>query len=377
MINVFEPDFGELEIQELSKTIESRWIGKGRKEEIFREQFSKYIGTDPENLVTYNSCTEAFFQLFEFLNLPVGSEVIVPSISFVGVANAIKASGAKIVFCDVDPRNGNPRLENIVENLTKNTRAIVYQHFGGNMTEIKRISEFCKENNLILIEDAAAALGSFSENVAAGLFGDYGMWSFDAMKSISCGDGGMLYSKDMKNIQTLKTQGYLGLDFTSGMERSRDSHDRWWNFEVQALGRRSIMNDLSATLGVVQLSRMAEKLQKRTHIYEMYVNGFANNQNIEIVNRSNIDLQTKHSHYFFAIRLRVGRDSLANYLRKNDIYTTYRYLPLHKQKIYDSYKELSQSEIFENEILLLPMHTNLTDENVSKVINCVVDFTNG
>ena len=264
MINVFEPDIGELEIQELTKTIESRWIGKGKQEEYFREQFAKFIDVKPENLITYNSCTEAFFQLFEFLNLPKGSEVVLPSISFVGVANAIYASGVKIIFCDVDPSDGNPRLDDIVKCINKNSRAVVFQHFGGNMGEISRISEFCKENNLILVEDAAAALGSFSDEHAAGTFGDYGMWSFDAMKSISCGDGGMLYSKEVSDIQKLKTQGYLGLDFISGMERSKDSHDRWWNFEVQTPGRRSIMNDLSASLGIVQLSRMAEKLQKRS-----------------------------------------------------------------------------------------------------------------
>ena len=376
MINVFEPDLGELEVLEIAKTISTKWVGRGEKEETFREQFSNYVLVNPENLVTYNSCTEAFFQLFEFLNLPKGSEVIIPSISFVGVANAISASGAKIIFCDVDTSDGNPKLENIIEYVNQNTRAVVFQHYGGNMGEIDRISEFCKKKNLILVEDAAAALGSFSKNKAAGTFGDYGMWSFDAMKSVSCGDGGMLFSRELKDIQKLKTQGYLGLNFISGMERSKDSHDRWWNFEVQAPGRRSIMNDLSATLGIVQLSRMTEKLQKRNEVYQKYVNGFKNSKRIKIISKLNVNQQNKHSYYFFAIRLRVGRDSVAKHLIKNDIYTTYRYVPLHKQILYGPYKKLPQSEIFESEVLLLPMHTNLTDDNVSKIINCVLDYTN-
>lgn len=377
MINVFEPDLGDLEIEAVTETILSKWIGKGSKEKKFREDFAIYLNTSSENLISYNSCTEGFFQLFEFLNLKSSDEVILPTISFVGVANAVKASGAKIIFCDIDERTGNPTLKNIKDKISKNTKAVVYQYYGGNLGQIEKISEYCKNNKILLIEDAAAAIGTSKNGIVAGRYGDFAIWSFDAMKSISCGDGGILFSREPKNIETLLIQGYLGLDFKSGLDRSNNSHDRWWDFRVKTLGRRSIMNDISASIGIIQLGRLEEKCKKRHLLYQMYLEGLSEIKNLRILTEFEPGKNNSHSFYFFPVSIIGDRDFVAKKLRELNIYTTFRYLPLHKQGIYGDLAPLPAAEKFANEVLLLPMHTNLTQENIKYIIDSLKSCING
>ena len=373
MINVFEPDLGNLELEALETTIASKWIGKGKKEEAFRNTFGALIGVPGDSIVTYNSCTEAFFQLFEFLKLPQDSEVIIPTVSFVGVANSVAASGSKIRFCDINPKSGNPDLEDIQKATTPNTRAVIFQHYGGNMGEIDKIAEFCRRNQILLIEDAAAALGSTLNGKSAGIFGDYGLWSFDAMKSVSCGDGGALYSKNRDVVDSLRIQGYLGLDFTSGLNRSNESNDRWWNFEVKNLGRRSILNDLAASIGLVQLSRFAEKSEKRNYLFKLYSSSLTEFPDIKVLIDDSSEV-TGHSYYFLPLWVESRRDDLANFLKSNGVYTTFRYLPLHHQRIYGSENYLPKADEFAEHVLLLPMHTNLKTEEVQLICNLLKTF---
>ncbi len=374
MINVFEPDLGDLELDALENTILSKWIGKGKKEEAFRNAFGEIIGVPGDSIVTYNSCTEAFFQLFEFLKFPHGSEVILPTISFVGVANSVAASGLIIKFCDINPEFGNPDLADIQKVITENTRAVVFQHYGGNLGEIEKISEFCRQENIVLIEDAAAALGSTLNGKSAGVFGDYGLWSFDAMKSISCGDGGALYAKNNSEVGELRIQGYLGLDFTSGLDRSNEANDRWWNFEVKNFGRRSILNDLAASIGLIQLSRFEEKKTIRNHLFKAYSSELSSVATIKILVDHSAGV-TGHSHYFLPIWVSSRRDELAYFLKSNGVYTTFRYLPLHHQKIYNAREAiLPGADTFAEHVLLLPMHTNLTTDIVQRICNLIKTF---
>lgn len=373
MINVFEPDLGNLELLALNETISSKWIGKGAKEERFREEFAGLIGLPKDSLVTYNSCTEAFFQLFEYLRFSPDSEIVVPSVSFVGVANAVSASGARIRFCDVDAATGNPTLRDIENVCNEKTRAVIFQHYAGNMGEIDLIAQFCKINGYILIEDAAAAIGSKKNGKSAGTFGDYGLWSFDAMKSVSCGDGGMLYAKAESDIPALKVQGYLGLDFSSGVTRANESLDRWWNFEVLGLGRRSILNDLAASIGLIQIARFGEKIEKRRAIYKKYKQNLSNQNRVKIMVEFD-ERSQEHSLYFLPIWAEEDRDGLAIFLKTHGVYTTFRYMPLHFQKIYDCPSPLINSEIFSEKVLLLPMHTNLTVENIDFICDLVKRF---
>lgn len=193
------------------------------------------------------------------------------------------------------------------------------------------------------------------------------------MKSISCGDGGALYAKNASDIDSLRIQGYLGLDFTSGLDRANQANDRWWNFEVKNLGRRSILNDLAASIGLVQLSRFEEKIKIRTRLSKLYLDELTPLHEVKVLIEQRQEV-TGHSFYFLPIWANSYRDELANFLKSNGVYTTFRYLPLHHQPIYGCTKVLPGSDSFADHVLLLPMHTNLRDEEVQFICSLVRDF---
>jgi dTDP-4-amino-4,6-dideoxygalactose transaminase len=193
MINVYQPTLGKEELEALRKVFESNWLGKGKKVAGFEEKYAEHIRTSKDLVLTTNCCTEGLFSSMHLLDIQPGDEVIVPTISFIGAGNAVCAHGAKMVLCDVDPHTLNARAEDIEKVITPKTKAILLLHYGGISCNMDEIMPLVKKYNLKLIEDAAAGVCSFYRGKAIGTFGDMGMWSFDAMKILVCGDGGMLH----------------------------------------------------------------------------------------------------------------------------------------------------------------------------------------
>ena len=165
MINIYQPQLGKEELNAIKKVFKSNWIGKGKLEERFKKNIASqlrfdtaeygYTCTHIDNLLTINSCTEALFQILELLNLNVNDEVVIPSISFIGVANAIKNTNATIRFCDVNKRTLNVELSHLEKVYNKNTKAVILLHYAGVPCNLDPILKFCKEKNIIVIEDNA------------------------------------------------------------------------------------------------------------------------------------------------------------------------------------------------------------------------------
>ena len=236
------------------------------------------------------------------------------------------------------------------------------------------IKELCKLNNIILIEDSACAVKSFYKGKAAGTFGDMGIWSFDSMKTISTGDGGMIYLKDSNLTDKAKELLYLGVPSRqkSGLDNSSLGKNNWWEIEVNALGRRSIMNNISGAIGLAQLAKLNSFLNRRREIYEIYLNQLSEINWLKLPPK--LEDYIESSYYFFWIQLEK-RNELARYLLNNDVYTTFRYWPLNKIKYFNKYHEkFKNSEFASSSTLNLPIHQSLTDENISKIIDLLNSF---
>ena len=215
-INIYEPKLGDEELNAIKEVFDSNWLGYGRqgsKQEEFVKQFSKKIilnnfegmafsNCNEKDLITISCCSEALFQTINFLISP-GDEVIIPSINFIAAANAVISKGGVPIFCDVNPRTLNVELEHIQNKVNKKTKAIILLHFAGIPCDIKNISEFCKHNKIKVIEDNANSPFSKVDTQSTGTFGDVGLWSFDPMKVITTGDGGLIYSRDKKLLQKI------------------------------------------------------------------------------------------------------------------------------------------------------------------------------
>lgn len=375
MINVFQPQLGQEELNAVNDVFKSNWIGKGKKTDQFECDFANYIGVNRDQIVSTTCCTVAMFCILKLLKLEKNDEVIIPSIGFVGAANAIVDSGAKIIFCDVDKRTLNVTFDLFKQKVTNKTKALLLIHYGGiPVNDIFEIRDYCSKLGICLIEDSACSVSSKYNGEHCGSIGDFGAFSFDAMKILVCGDGSMIFCKDPKDKAKLDKILYLGLESKSGLSNTVDS--KWWEFDISSYSNRHIMNDILSAIGIEQLKKLDDFIRRRKEIWNKYNYEFEkNNDWISIPPLINQNISS--SYYFYWIQVgREYRDDLAMYLKKNGVYTTFRYYPLHKVNFYGCNERLIGAEECSETTLCLPIHQSLTDEEVGRVINIIGEFKN-
>ncbi|GAA1007469.1 DegT/DnrJ/EryC1/StrS family aminotransferase [Streptomyces thermogriseus] len=366
MINVFQPSLGEEELRAVAEVFADNWPGHGRRTKEFERAFARHIDVDPDHVIFINSCTSGLFLTADVLDLGPGDDVVLPSAGFVAAANAIAASGARPVFCDVDPRTLNPSVAHVEQALTPRTKAVLVLHYGGYPGEVADIARLCRRRGITLVEDTACAVASRVGDTACGTFGDIAVWSFDSAKVLVTGDGGMLYARDPETARKARELAYHGLEHDSGFAAARVS-ERWWEINVRSFGRRVVGNDLTAAIGTVQLRRLPEIVERRreiAHLYDRLLAGID-----EVLTPPALPAGHVSTHYFYWVQMdpRI-RDGVAADLLDEGIYTTFRYPPLHKVPAYGAQDlELPGVESAAERTLLLPLHQGLDDTDVHTV----------
>jgi aminotransferase len=365
MINLFQPQLGKEELAALGETVDSRWIGSGPRTKAFEAEFAAHLDVDPEQVLFLASGTASLFLALDLLDLEPGNEVVLPSAFFIAAANAIVARGARPVFCDVDPRTVNPRPSDIAGAITPRTKAVVILHYGGYPGAVREIADICRSADITLIEDSACSIASTVDGKACGTFGDLATWSFDAMKVLTTGDGGMLFVRDREQAVRARRLAYHGLAHLSGFEGARVTA-QWWNLDVREPGRRVIGNDLTAAIGSVQLRRLGEFIDRRKEIVAAYDRELADVDGL--LTPPPLPAGHATSYYFYWVQLDGNiRDRIASELYSAGIYTTFRYEPLHRVPLYGFDGTLPDTEFLATRTLLLPLHTGLTDSDVRTV----------
>lgn len=371
MINVFQPSLGVEELERIKKVFESNWLGKGKINDEFELGFAAHLNVDRRHVFTTNCCSEGLFASMHMFNIGPGDEVIMPTVSFVGAGNAVYASGAKLALCDVDPRTLNVRACDIEEKISPNTKAIMFIHYGGVPCEMDEIMALAKKHNLYVIEDSACSVSSTYKGRACGTIGDMGMWSFDAMKILVCGDGSMLYFMDPELKIKAEKWLYFGLESKSGYSNSIDK--KWWEYDVSSFGHRAVMNDITAAMAVEQLKKLPGFIAKRKAIHEEYDRLLSDLSWLDTP-LALADYCTS-SYYFYHIQVKTAqRDDLAKYLREHGVYTTFRYFPLHRVKHYGINGSFPNADYSADHTLCLPIHQSLSMEDVATVAQLIHDF---
>ncbi len=372
MINVFQPSLGDDELKKISEVFSSNWLGKGELVSEFENKFANYLGANTQNIKSTNCCTEGLFSSMKILGIKEDEEVIMPTISFVGAANAVCANKSKLVFCDVDKRTLNVTAKDIEKKITNKTKAILLLHYGGVPCEMDEIMEMARAYKIPVIEDSACSIASKYKSKACGTIGDVGIWSFDAMKILVCGDGGALYIKDEEKANYAEKLMYFGLESKSGFSNAIDN--KWWEFEISQFGHRSIMNDITAAMALVQLEKLKGFIQRRKEIHQMYNDALANIGWLDLPYQIKKDCES--SYYFYHIQVKNDkRDQLASYLRNKGVYTTFRYYPLHWVSLYGQKNQrFENAEYASNHTLCIPIHQSLKNEEVIYIIEQIKEF---
>lgn len=367
MINVFGSRVGQEEITHVSKVMESQWMGFGKKVEEFESLFQEKTST--QNFLMVDSGSNALFMALTLLDLPKGSEVILPSFTWVSCAQAVLMNGLKPVFCDVEVSSQNVTADLIKPHITSNTSAIMVVHYAGKPVDMDPILEL----GIPVIEDAAHAVDSYYKGKLCGSIGDVGIFSFDAVKNITTIEGGGIITRTKEMYERAKRLRYCGIG-KSGFEAAASSANqnvRWWEYNISEPFIKMLPNNVGAAVGIEQLKKLEDLQGHRKKIWDFYQNNL-NGDFLQKPLDSNED--ERHSFFTYVISVNRDRDALARFLMDNGIYTTLRYHPLHLNSLYGSNNILPNSEKLNEIALSLPIHPNVTLEDANYIVEKIHSF---
>jgi len=368
MISVFGSLVGTEEIKNVSACMESQWMGFGSNVTKFEQNFSSKFGV--ANFAMVDSGSNALYMAVSLLDLPKGSEIILPSFTWVSCAQAILLAGHLPVFCDVDPVTMNVRREDVEARITSNTRAIMVVHYAGLPVDMDPLIEL----GLPIIEDAAHAVCSTYKGRLCGTLADVGIYSFDAVKNLTTGEGGGITARNPELIERAKVLRYCGIG-KSGFEAAVSSaggKNRWWEYNIQEPFIKMLPTNIAAAIGLAQLERIDSLQTRRKQIWDYYQLEFSLYE--EITTPQEAPASDSHSFFTYCIRV-PERDRLAQHLLENGVYTTLRYHPLHLNRLYGQTDvRLPNCEQLNEDCLSIPLHPRLTDDDTEKVVSLITDF---
>lgn len=370
MINVFGSKTAQQEIDNVSESLKNQWLGMGPKVAEFEKRYGERLRL--ENFLMVDSGSNALFMAIKLLDLPQSSEIILPSFTWVSCAQAILMAGHIPVFCDVELGSMNITAEHIKMQITKKTAAIMVVHYAGLPVEMDEIISL----GYPIVEDAAHAVDSHYKGTYCGGIADVGIYSFDAVKNIAVGEGGGITVKGQDRAARAKLLRYSGIG-KSGFEASTQGKSRWWEYDISEPFIKMNPSDIAGGIALGQLENLEINQQRRKDIWNVYQKEFQGYESF--INPVDAPDNCKHSYFTYSIRLTNGRrDDFAKYLFDNGIYTTLRYHPLHLNALYgQTKKSLINSQMLNEDCLSLPLHPNLSDEDVAKIIHHVKAFIEG
>jgi len=374
-IPLFDLNFDEAEEKAVVETLRSKWISTGPKITEFENKFSSMLNV--KHSIALSNCTVALHLAMLLTDIKKGEEVICPSLTFAATVNSIRYTEAVPVFADVKSYEDLTIDPDAIERkISYKTRAIVVMHFGGFACDMEKIMAIAKKHNLKVIEDACH--GPLSEFLPAdneskkeqlikvgsklGTIGDIGCFSFFSNKNISTGEGGMLVTNNSKyyeRAKLIRSHGMTSLSY----ERSK-GHST--SYDVVELGYNYRMDDIRASIGIVQLSKIENDLKKRAEVRKMYLKELLEIDEIYIPFKERNEFT---SNYIFTIILKNStfekRDQIRNKLAEAGIQTSVHYPAVHKFSFYkEFYKKLPRTEYVTDNLITLPMFGNLKQEEI-------------
>lgn len=368
IIQVFKPLIRTEAIDLVSETLKSGWLGTGSKTKKFEEQFKEYLHTQGE-CVAMMSCTDALEIAVKMLDLKEGDEIITTPITFISTNHAILYNGVIPVFADVDKNNGGISPYAIMEKISDKTKAIMVVHLSGYACDMEEIEKIAEEHNLTIIEDCAHATGGIYRNgkykgKKIGSGENVCCFSFQTVKNLPCGDGGMLVVPTKELADRANHLRWMGIDKDT-YSRTSVAGEYLWKYDVPEVGIKANQNDIMSSIGLAQLKYINEDNSRRKQIARFYKEKLSAHPKI---NLPDIDIETSACH-FYPIYVE-NRDGLLLHLRENNIFCSVHY---RRNDKYENYKEenLPNAEYIESHTITLPMHLHLSNEDLLRITNSI------
>jgi dTDP-4-amino-4,6-dideoxygalactose transaminase len=370
MIPVFKPYLGSEEKDAASEMLDVGWLGMGKYVQEFENKVQDMLETDSRYVVTTSTGHAAIHLALLLAEVGPGDEVITPSFNNIADFQAILATGAEIVFCDVLDSTLCIDLDKAQELVTEKTKAVVVMDYDCFLCDHDAVEVFAKKNNVRIIHDAAHSFGSRYKGKPIGSFSDMTMFSFDPVKTITTLDGGILVVKSQEEVKKLHEMRLVGMGQPASVMYQ---NKRAWTYEVNRLGFRYHMSNMHAAIGLAQLSKLNEIAQSRRSLCEFYDRELEGIAEVRTPSGNYQDIVP----FLYYVRVpKSARDSLREHLLKNDIDTGIHWQPGHWFRLFENCRagDLSVTDKIGHEILSLPFHSCMKSEEYNKVANSIKSF---
>ena len=360
-IPLFWPHIPKGASEAVIDTLNSRWIGQGPKVDKFEAEFSSRF-CEGNAGIAVGSGTDALHLAYLLAGVGPGDEVIVPVFTCTATNIPLLYIGAKIVFADVVPETMNVDLNHIAGLITSKTKAIVVVHYGGQTVDVEVLAQIIGNRDIKIIEDAAHALGSRLRGKLVGTLSDFTMFSFQAIKHVTTGDGGYLSFKDESLLAKARSLRWFGIN-------REDKQKGIWENDIVEIGYKYQMTDISASIGLCGLAEFDETLTLRKSLFSQYVDGLKDTPGLKIIgDLENID---DHGAWLFSVHVE-SRRALQEKLFLKGIESNQVHYRNDRYSIFGGRgNNLPNMDRVEDSYLVLPLHTKMDFDKVDRVVNTV------
>jgi dTDP-4-amino-4,6-dideoxygalactose transaminase len=372
LLPFFRAPISEHDVEAAAEALRSGWLTIGPRTEQFEAALARYLGV--EHVVAVSSCSEAMFLALKALGVGPGDEVITSCLTFASTVHAIIHTGATPVLADVEGQTLGPDPTRILEKVNDRTRAIMPVHFGGQACRIEEIGDIAGRRNLAVLEDAAHGFGAEVGGRRLGDFGDATAFSFYATKNLTTAEGGAISTSDGELARRLRLLSYHGM--------SRDSWERHtdrgsWYYEVEIAGYKSNLNDVLASLGLSQLERIDELIERRRLLASRLTERLSPSPYFELpVERPG----NRHTWHLYVIQLNldkvsIDRDAFIRALTEENIGSSVHFIPIYRHPFFSPYggdpNDFPACESYFSRCISLPLYPDMEERDVDDVVEAL------
>jgi UDP-4-amino-4,6-dideoxy-N-acetyl-beta-L-altrosamine transaminase len=395
MIPYGKQNITQQDIDAVVEVLKSDYLTQGPKIKEFEDNFANYVGS--KYAVAVSNGTAALHLCTLALGVKEGDKVITTPITFAASANCIRYCGGEVVFSDIDPTTyllDIGKLKILLENAPKGTyKGLIPVDFAGRAVNLEALKKLANEYDLWIIEDACHAPGGYFKDSHNNIqkcgncnFADLAIFSFHPVKHVASGEGGMITTNDenlFKKLLALRSHGIVksesefvnSVAFACGEETQSGVYPSWY-MEMQSLGFNYRITDFQAALGLNQLKRADEGLQRRREISIKYQDAFKGKK----FTKGQSGVVEGHAYHLYVLEI-DNRFDLYNYLRENQIFAQIHYIPTHLMPYYRQFGwkegDMPCAENYYKHCISLPMYPTLTDDELDFVINKINSYFYG
>jgi dTDP-4-amino-4,6-dideoxygalactose transaminase len=369
-IPVFAPHIHVDTLKHLTDALHVGWLGMGSITQEFEERIASFLDLRERYVVATNTGTSALHIALEAVGIGEGDEVITTSFNYVADHQAILMAGAEPVMCDIRDDNLGIDCEKARQLIGRKTRAILPLHFSGVPCDSEGVYALAREHGLRVVEDATHALGTTVGGRPIGSFGDLCCFSFDPVKVVTSIDGGCVVTPSKDELARLHHLRLLGVDKDT---TERYKNRRAWEYDVVSEGYRYHLTNIMASVGVSQMKRIDEFIASRQRTCRRYSAAFSRLAGLRTLPTDYANV----SPFIYSVRVLGGRrEALIAHLDRHQIDAGIHFIPVHEHSHFRGCRrgDLSVTERVCREVLTLPLHSNMREDFVERVIEATCSF---